>query len=459
MIYLLLLFLLFVARIAFFNKRNTILKNKKYFIINLSCEGVFFSKKNLLYYKESKEYLQKHGFQRAKILDDILLMSRMNYVDVSNIEFDKLTFYIGRQELKYLDEIFYAKAIEDFVLFTNLKIENENIIFCNKNEFNNFKSLNLNRKIDRLEILECESDLYFNQKFQKTREYSSSYILEKFENNDFLIFKYIFILNYKIVYIKIINKNEVENNLKIHYFYDLENEKYNYYQFKLENNYISYKNLISNKVYYLNYNLKFNAYNFSKIKHLKMSNKPCISISYDMKFESKETKHIILCHADGVCELSNIKLEDLFFNSLKAKQEFFKYDFKFVDSQIQKIYLEVFSQAQNEYLEGMKAKNLKINFKELLSLYNNKKISALDFYHNLVYNTIKYSTTGIELATDFIDCDFIILFFQSQRQKQVRVKKFCTSTAIIINGIRFSSSKNISFASLDLHDDFLLETS
>ena len=130
MIYLLLLFLLFVIKIAFFDKKNLILKTKNHYVLNIFCQRIFFSKKNILFYSESKEYLKNYGFKKAKILDDILLKARINYINLEVLEFDKPTYFVGKHEMNYLKEVIYAKQIENLILYTDLKINNDEIICC-----------------------------------------------------------------------------------------------------------------------------------------------------------------------------------------------------------------------------------------------------------------------------------------------------------------------------------------
>lgn len=460
MIYLLLLFLLFVIKIAFFDKKNLILKTKNHYVLNIFCQRIFFSKKNILFYSESKEYLKNYGFKKAKILDDILLKARINYINLEVLEFDKPTYFVGKHEMNYLKEVIYAKQIENLILYTDLKINNDEIICCKtKDEINKLNLLNLNKTIENIELFECDCELYFNQKLTKSTEYGSCYFLEKFENKNILILKYNFILNYKVIFIKIFNKNEHNNDISINFFYNLEHQKYNYFIFKVENNFISYKNSINRIVSYLNYNVKFDSCFFSKIKSLKLSNKPCLNLCYNFSLLPKENKNIVLCNADCVCDLTNIKIEFLYANAIKKKTEFFAFNFIFVDNELQTLFEKAFIQAQEDYLFGVSAKSLKFKFKELISSYKNNFITALDFYYNLVQNTISNNKNGYEINSDFIPCDFSILFSFCKKTKQIQIKKYCKSTAIIINGIRFFSSKHISFESLALHDYFLLETS
>lgn len=360
---------------------------------------------------------------------------------IDNVDNKMLRYLVIAQRYVKFNIVLKSKVMSSFKKYK--KLLNYNILCpnCSYELFANIMRLNCYVK-NKFKII-------INKEYFIIKNNHNTINIKNFDsksvnlNDIFIEFRNI---NQQYYILKIYNKSESYQNLKLNYSINLPIE---YYKFIKISRGIFIYNILKNKSYYI-LNTNNITFNYSNKYEL-----PFISFSKILKLKANQTKQIIFYVGDK--NLSKQQIEQNIQNHIKSLQDLFCCKVEILDKSLQFLFNVYLPKQIEHYGKDTKQSIIKNDFNQVLIDYKQKRLDCYGFYVWLkeVYFGIKETSTHLYIKPLCKD-DFAIVYKFKDRDICVKIKHENNKNYMILDGVKYNNFLVIPKNKLSTIKDVLL---
>jgi hypothetical protein len=458
-----LIFMLFFGFAIFKNtyKNGKVKYKKKALKLCLASERkvFYFFAANFFCY-ETQNLLNSCTRIFAKLVDDILCKVRLlaPKCDLTSQEIELKRNKIGDRAVYVLDNnaierdfsaVCLALCIEEFFpIYLGNKSKEVLQKYPKINHYKNpskefvllCKKLNINLNLPKpIECYFLKENFNFKQKFKKHMILGDSYLLTQYKSQDFKINIYNFFVKGSISLCFCENLTDVDKNFEFKFFYDLANQRLNYFDISKRNNFVIIKDEIKQDITYLNFSLPPKQLNFSCLKNTIKSNLPCVELTYKQVIKPKERLQFVFMLSKNPQLLENLDTKKISEISKNNINNFFDFNILFSSKTENDFFNnEIINQAKAIYLGFGKKRFHAVggDYNVLKNKYLAKEIDELCFFVSVKSNLISYEKTGVKINPYFVKDDFKIRLLAFKNPICI-VRKNLKAPCLVLDGVKY----------------------